>query len=96
MDAIPSAWVEAALLREFRSELVPCAISECNRCDAEDDETHDGRVGLPVGGLCVPTTGRRPDVLGVTRPRRCVNARPMLTEASMKITLTVLCLHRPL
>jgi hypothetical protein len=35
--------------------------------DAEDDDAEDGRVGLPVGRLRVPTTGRRPDVLGVAR-----------------------------
>lgn len=34
--------------------------------DADDDADEGGRVHLPVGGLCVPATGRRPDVLGVT------------------------------
>jgi hypothetical protein len=35
--------------------------------DAEDDDAEDGRVGLPVGRLRIPTTGRRPDVLGVAK-----------------------------
>ncbi len=38
--------------------------------DAEDDEAEDGRVGLPVFRLRIPTTGRRPDVLGIAASRR--------------------------
>lgn len=34
-------------------------------CDAENNGAEDGSVGLPVGRLGIPTTGRRPDVLGV-------------------------------
>ena len=33
--------------------------------NAKDDQAEDGGVLLPVGRLGVPTTGRRPDVLGV-------------------------------
>lgn len=32
---------------------------------AEDDGAHDGGVGLPVRGLCIPPSCRRPDVFGV-------------------------------
>lgn len=35
--------------------------------DAQHDDTRDGRVGPPIGRLRVPTTGRRPDVLGIPR-----------------------------
>ena len=34
--------------------------------DAAEGEAYNGRIGFPVGGLGVPTTGRRPDVLGVS------------------------------
>lgn len=37
-----------------------------NGDDAEHGGAGDERVGAPVGRLGVPTTGRRPDVLGVT------------------------------
>lgn len=37
----------------------------CQSGDAGNGEAHDGRVGLPVCGLRIPTTGWRPDVLGV-------------------------------
>lgn len=38
--------------------------SHCSK--AEDNSAHDEGVVFPVGWLCVPTTGRRPDVLGET------------------------------
>lgn len=38
--------------------------SHCSK--SEDDGAHDEGVVFPVGWLCVPTTGRRPDVLGET------------------------------
>jgi hypothetical protein len=34
-------------------------------CDSDEDSAQDGRVGFPVGGLRIPATGGRPDVLGV-------------------------------
>lgn len=37
-----------------------------NSDDAEHGGSGDERVGTPVGRLGVPTTRRRPDVLGVT------------------------------
>lgn len=38
--------------------------------DAQHDDAHDGGVLPPVGGLAVPATGRRPDVLGVAVDRQ--------------------------
>lgn len=35
-------------------------------CEADNDAHEDGGVGAPVGGLGVPATARRPDVLGVS------------------------------
>jgi hypothetical protein len=34
-------------------------------CDSDEDGAQDGCVGFPVGGLRIPATGGRPDVLGV-------------------------------
>lgn len=42
-----------------------CADHPGHSDDAAEHEAHDSRVALPVGGLGVPTTGRRPDVLRV-------------------------------
>lgn len=33
--------------------------------DAKDQDHEEGRVALPIGGLGIPATGRRPDMLGV-------------------------------
>jgi hypothetical protein len=43
-----------------------CAQHPGHSDNAADGEAYDGCVGSPVGGLGVPTTGRRPDVLGVS------------------------------
>lgn len=47
-----------------------CAEHPGHADDATEGEAYDGRVGFPVGGLGVPTTGRRPDVLGVSSQRQ--------------------------
>jgi hypothetical protein len=58
--------------------LAVCAHHPGHADDAAEGEAYDGRVGFPVGGLGVPTTGRRPDVLGVSitniRDARGVNS----------------------
>ena len=62
---ILSAWVETTRLGHLVSEL-PLGTQVPNKsCDAENNGAEDGSVGLPVGRLGVPTTGWRPDVLGV-------------------------------
>jgi hypothetical protein len=60
-----SAGVESAGLGHLISDLALGAQLPGQRGDAKDDETEGGSVGLPVGRLGVPTTGRRPNVLGV-------------------------------
>ena len=57
---------ESALLGHLVSVLAIGRDGKGHGCNAKDDGAHDGGVGLPVGGLSVPTTGRRPDVLGET------------------------------
>jgi hypothetical protein len=61
-----SAGEEATRLGHLVAVLSVCADHPGHSDDAAHDEAHDGRVGLPVGGLRVPTTGRRPDVLWVS------------------------------
>jgi hypothetical protein len=51
--------------------LAVCAQHPGHSDDAAEGEADDGRVGFPVGGLGVPTTGRRPDVLGVSEKLVC-------------------------
>lgn len=62
-----SARVETSRLGHLVPELPLGAQFPHKRCDAEDDEAKGGSVGLPVGRLGVPTTSRRPNVLGVAR-----------------------------
>jgi hypothetical protein len=57
-----STGIEASLLGHPRPLFQVCAYVECDGSDAEDDGAHDQGVGLPVCGLRVPSTGRRPDV----------------------------------
>lgn len=54
-----------AHLRHLVPELAVGAHAPRHGGDTEDDAHHDGRVGAPVGRLCVPAAGGRPDVLGV-------------------------------
>lgn len=61
-----SAGEEPARLGHLVAVLALGADSPGHADDADEDEAHDGRVGLPVCGLRIPTTGRRPDVLGVS------------------------------
>jgi hypothetical protein len=51
-----SAGVESAWLWHLVAVLSICAELPHHSCDAEDGETEDGRVGLPVVRLSVPTT----------------------------------------
>lgn len=64
-----SAREESAGLGHLMSELSLGAQVECQSGDAEDDGHADGGVRFPVGGLRIPATGRRPDVLGVRDSR---------------------------
>lgn len=70
-----SAWIEAISLGHPVPEFFVGAQLPRQSGDAEDDETKDGRVGLPVGRLRVPTTGRRPDVLGIASEGRRASER---------------------
>jgi hypothetical protein len=72
-----SAGKEAARLGHLVAVLSVCADHPGHSDDAAHDEAHDGRVGLPVGGLRVPTTGRRPDVLWVSAAVRRAILRPL-------------------
>ena len=60
-----SAGEEPALLRHLVAVLALCGNTPGHADDADKDEANDGSVALPVGGLRIPTTGWRPDVLGV-------------------------------
>ncbi len=66
MGDVLSAREESAGLGHLVSVFALGAQGPCQGCDAEDDSHEDGSVGFPVGGLRVPATGGRPDVLGVS------------------------------
>ena len=55
-------------LGHFVAVFTVCAEHPDHSNNAAEGEAYDGRIGFPVGGLGVPTTGRRPDVLGVPIP----------------------------
>lgn len=61
-----SAGEEAVLPRHNVAHLLLGADPPDNGNGAEHDGADDGGVQLPVRGLRVPATGRRPDVLRVT------------------------------
>lgn len=62
---ILSAGIEATRLGHLVAVLLLGAkLPDCGS-DEEDDAAENSRVLLPVGRLSVPTTRRRPDVLGV-------------------------------
>jgi hypothetical protein len=61
-----SAREESTLLGHLVAVLEVCAHCPGHADDAGEHQAHDGRVAFPVGGLGVPTSGRRPDVLGVS------------------------------
>lgn len=44
-----------------------CTKRPCSGCDGYDYARHDCGIGFPVCWLAVPASGRRPDVLWVTR-----------------------------
>lgn len=85
-----SAGEEAALLGHLVAVLSVCADHPDHADDAAEDQAHDGRVALPVVGLGVPTSGRRPDVLGVTAGVSGVESEPL------GVGLTGSFLRRPL
>lgn len=60
-----SAREEATLLGHFIAVLAVRADHPGHADYAAYDEAHDGGVCFPVGRLRIPTSGRRPDVLGV-------------------------------
>ena len=51
-----STWEESVRLWHFVSFFSLGADLPEDRCDAEDDGCHDGRIGLPVVWLRIPTT----------------------------------------
>ena len=61
-----SAREESVAFGHLVAILAVCAQHPGHSDDAAEGEAYDGGVGFPVGGLGVPTTGRRPDVLGVS------------------------------
>jgi hypothetical protein len=65
MRNVLSTGEKSAFLGHLVSEFSLGAQVPCQRSDAYDDSHKDSRVRLPIGRLCVPATGRRPDVLGV-------------------------------
>lgn len=66
LDNILSASVPLPLLRSVRPLFSSSAELPRNRNDSGHDDTSNQGVGAPVRRLRVPTTGWRPDVLGVT------------------------------
>ena len=66
---ILSAGEEAVRLGHLVSVLELGAQLPDSRCDAKDNRPRNRRVFLPVGRLRIPTTGRRPDMLGITTCR---------------------------
>lgn len=66
MVRILSAGEESTRLGHLVAVLEVRAGHESDADDAGKDEAYDGRVALPVGGLGVPTSGWRPDVLWVS------------------------------
>ena len=79
-----SARIEATCFGHLMAVLSVGAQLPHQGCDTEDDDAEDGRVGLPVGRLRIPTTGRRPDVLGVARRGRCRLGIRGATRQSMR------------
>lgn len=62
---VQSAGEEAALLGHLVAEFTVCGNGPGEPDDADKNEAHNSGVALPVARLRVPTTGGRPDVLGV-------------------------------
>ena len=60
-----STWEEPARFWELRPRLSFRTDVPCHCGNPEYDQTKDGRVCFPIRWLCVPTSGWRPDVLGV-------------------------------
>jgi hypothetical protein len=60
-----SAREESVLLRHLVAVFSVGAEPPGHADNADEDGAHDEGVGFPVRGLRIPTTGRRPDVLGV-------------------------------
>lgn len=54
-----------------------CAETPGSSANACDHGAHNHGVGLPVGRLAVPTTGRRPDVLWVPKDVRDTEITPI-------------------
>jgi hypothetical protein len=61
-----SAREESVAFGHLVAVLAVCAEHPGQSDDAAEGKAYDGRVGFPVSRLGVPTTGRRPDVLGVS------------------------------
>jgi hypothetical protein len=66
MVCVLSAREESTLLGHLVAVLEVCAGHKSHAHDSGENEANDSRVALPVGGLGVPTSGRRPDVLWVS------------------------------
>lgn len=60
-----SAGEESVSFGHLVAVLPVCADGPGHGDNAAEHKAHDSCVGLPVVGLGVPTTGRRPDMLGV-------------------------------
>jgi hypothetical protein len=60
-----SAREESVLLRHLVAVFSVGTEPPGHADNADEDGAHDECVGFPVRGLRIPTTGRRPDVLGV-------------------------------
>lgn len=63
---ILSAWEESAWFGHLVAVLESPAEHEGSSDKAQYGNADDGSVCFPVGGLCVPAAGRRPDVLWVS------------------------------
>ena len=65
---------ESTRLRHLVPVFAVCGDGKGHCGNAEDDGARDEGVVSPVCGLCIPSTGRGPDVLGETAPRsvKCI------------------------
>ena len=70
VQVVLSAGEESVAFGHLVAVFAVCAEHPGHADDAAEGEAYDGRVGFPVGWLGVPTTSRRPDVLGVSAGRQ--------------------------
>jgi hypothetical protein len=79
--SVLSAREESVAFGHLVAVFAVCAEHPGHADDAAEGEAYDGGVGFPVGGLGVPTTGRRPDVLGVSKTSTICEVKNWIYDA---------------